>query len=383
MTSRIPVAGISEECAEFWMTACPQYDAPPLATIVIPVFNGAATLARALASASNQSASNLEVIVVDDASTDSSWAIALEWLAKDRRFRAIRLKKNCGKSIAMNCAVGIAQGRWIAVLDADDSYHPERMGALTTLGESRGADVVADNQFLYDLIAEAVLGPAWPEDTANWDLSFEDFLLGCDAYETFNFGMLKPVVRSAFIRSNALAYDERARHGQDFLYLLKSFLLAGRAVITNTAYYYYTQPFGALSRQWSHTSRRRYDFQGACDLNRNYLFTAAADATPLQRHYLWDRCCKLQILEHYHSAKELLPAQWLAAVAYAVKHPSLFEYAAHRLRSRWRGVENESIVARLVEKARAAVETPRSGQPIAVAGALWPAPLNQVKPGDL
>ncbi len=195
--------------------------APVAATVIIPAYRAAETLRRAVDSALNQTMQDVEVIVVDDASGDGSWDTVLELHRADARVRGIRHKENRGKPTAMNHAIQCARGRWIAVLDADDWYHRERLAELTATGDAVGADLVTDNQFFFDAVANDVIGTAWGNRSAQWPLSFDDFLAGSDAYQTFNFGMLKPVVRAEFIGRSGLAYETEARNGQDFLYLVQ------------------------------------------------------------------------------------------------------------------------------------------------------------------
>ena len=64
--------------------------------------------------------------------------------------------------------------------------------------------------------------------------------------------------------------------------LLGLALLGGTAAICDRPLYCYTQPFGALSRQWSHGARRRYDFQTACQINRHVLAASLDRLTPRQ-----------------------------------------------------------------------------------------------------
>src|SRR5262249_48594170 len=150
--------------------------------------------------------------------------------------------------------------------DADDWYHRTRLATLTATGEGSRADMVADNQVFYDSVANIVVGSAWSNGRGAWPLSFDNFLLGSNPYDTFNLGMLKPVIRTDFLRSSGLVYEKRARQGQDFLYLLQFYLLGGKAFVSDMPTYYYTQPFGQISHAWSHTARRRYDFQTAFEI---------------------------------------------------------------------------------------------------------------------
>ena len=309
--------------------------APVRVTVVIATFNAIATLGRAVESVFRQTMHDIELIVVDDASTDSSWATISRWLRQDPRVCAIRNKQNGGRSVAMNRAFQFVRGRWLAVLDADDWYSPRRLADLVDLAEARGADLVADNQFFYDAGVSEIVGTAWPPHNTAWDLTFEGFLDASNAYETFNLGMLKPVVRTDYIRTTSLAYENGMRHGQDFFYLLKFFLSGGRAVVADTPHYYYTQPFGTVSRQWSNVSRRRYDFQSAYDFNRRYIDLVAGQLPSCQIERLQRRNDRLKYLEYFFQAKECVATRDLAgALAKLVNHPEMLGYAMRRFRHR-------------------------------------------------
>ena len=97
---------------------------PAVVTVVIPVFNSATTLARAVASALEQTLAAFELLIVDDGSTDDSLAVANALARQDARIRVIAMPQNGGKARAMNHAAKLAAGDWVAVLDADDRYLP-------------------------------------------------------------------------------------------------------------------------------------------------------------------------------------------------------------------------------------------------------------------
>lgn len=323
-----------QEETDFWISKSPQMSAPVRGTIIVPNYNAETTLLRAVRSALDQTMRDIEVIVVDDASADSSWEIVTTLACEDPRLRAIRNKQNCGKPIGMNRAIALARGEWLAVLDADDWYHRDRMAKLVSLAEAHGADMAADNQLFYDAAAKKFIGNAWPAGDTDWELTFDDFLIGSNAYRTFNLGMLKPVLRMDFIRRTGLSYEERARHGQDFFYLLQFFLCGGKAAVTDMAYYYYTQPFGAISRQWSHSARRRYDFQTAYDINQRYLATASQKLTPRQAARLRKRNSRLKSLEYFCQMKECLAAgDMIGAAARVAQQPAMLGYVVRRLGS--------------------------------------------------
>ncbi len=341
------------EDAGCWTVSRAAANRPVVATIVIPTYRAAATLNRALLSALSQTMTDIEVIVVDDASTDASWDLALEAMRHEPRLHGIRNKRNCGKPVGMNRAIALARGRWLAVLDADDWYRPERLEMLIALGESTHVDLVADNQLFYDAGASRVVGSAWPEATGAWPLSFDDFLAGSDAYESFNLGMLKPVIRTDFLRRTGLGYQERARHGQDFFHLLEFFLQGGKAVVSDRALYHYTLPFGAVSRRWSHAERRRYDFQTACDINRQYLVAAHATLTSAQAAQLKRRNDKLTSLEMFFQARERFgQGDATGAAARILRRPATLAYAWRRLRRRWAPQSASRPIERIAARAR-------------------------------
>jgi glycosyltransferase involved in cell wall biosynthesis len=92
-------------------------------SVVIPVYNGAQTIRRAIDSALGQSWKEREVIVVDDGSTDGTFAL-LEGYGN--RIRAIH-QSNCGVALARNAAIEQAKGDYVAFLDADDEWLPEKL----------------------------------------------------------------------------------------------------------------------------------------------------------------------------------------------------------------------------------------------------------------
>lgn len=99
-------------------------------TVIIPAFNAAATLARALDSVAAQEPQPGAVIVVDDGSTDSTAAVSQ---AHPLAPRLVRQPRNGGESLAMNAGIEAATGEWIAFLDADDQWMPGKLAAQLPL----------------------------------------------------------------------------------------------------------------------------------------------------------------------------------------------------------------------------------------------------------
>lgn len=96
----------------------------PRFSVIIPAYNSAATLARAIDSVLAQTWPAYEIIVVDDASSDGTGDVAAGF---GQRIRYLRREHNAGVSSARNYGVEQATGDWLAFLDADDWYFPERL----------------------------------------------------------------------------------------------------------------------------------------------------------------------------------------------------------------------------------------------------------------
>lgn len=242
-------------------------------SVLIPAYNSASTLRRAAQSVLAQTVTELEVIVVDDGSHDATQDVAASLAAADSRLRLITLARNRGKPFAMNTATAQARGRWIAVLDADDWYLPDRLAVLLRLGEQQKADLVADNQFVYDDGAAQVVRTALPAAGQDRLIDKRAFIAGSNPYADFDYGMLKPVVRTDFLRAHALRYREEARLSEDFLYLLDVLAGGGRVWMTPQAMYYWTQAYGTISRRWTETGKGgwRYDYLSAIKANAQVL----------------------------------------------------------------------------------------------------------------
>ncbi|WP_227873227.1 glycosyltransferase family 2 protein [Brachybacterium ginsengisoli] len=114
----------------------------PLVTVVMPVFNGARTLRRSLGSVLDQTRSDLELIVVDDASTDDTAHIVEEVAQGDSRVRLIRRERSGGPAAARNTGIASGTGRYLAFCDADDLWLPDKLERQLTLAEAEGASLV-------------------------------------------------------------------------------------------------------------------------------------------------------------------------------------------------------------------------------------------------
>lgn len=99
----------------------------PLVSVITPAYNAERYIGDAIRSVLAQTYTDWEMIIVDDGSTDRTCAIIESYAARDPRISLVRLKENSGPAVARNAAMARAQGRYLAFLDADDEWLPEKL----------------------------------------------------------------------------------------------------------------------------------------------------------------------------------------------------------------------------------------------------------------
>ncbi len=112
----------------------------PLVSIITPVYNAERYLETTIRSVLDQKYQNWEMILVDDLSTDGSRAIMEQFAEMDTRVRNVFLEKNSGSGVARNTGIAAARGRYIAFLDSDDTWHPEKLTIQIGLMETHNWD---------------------------------------------------------------------------------------------------------------------------------------------------------------------------------------------------------------------------------------------------
>lgn len=107
-----------------------------LCSIIVPAYCCAATIQASIASAQNQSYRNIEILVVNDASPDHTCQLVSALADADSRIRLISHEKNQGVAAARNKALEYAQGEYVAFLDSDDVWEPQKLACQIPLLEN-------------------------------------------------------------------------------------------------------------------------------------------------------------------------------------------------------------------------------------------------------
>ena len=313
--------------------------APPRVTVAIPVYNSVPTLARAIHSAAAQTLGDIEILVADDASTDDSAAIAEAMARDDRRIRVIRLHPNGGKPRAMNAMVEAARGDWVAVLDADDCYLPDRLERLVGAAEARGVEMAADNLLYFDAGVNRVLRTGFDPCVGTRVIGTDELVRTASSFAEFDLGILKPVVRRQFVLERGLRYYEGTRLAEDFYYLLMFFVSGGRACLVGEPLYQWTLPFGTVSRQWTGTGGGawRYDYRQALRANEHFIEEMRRRGETAAEAMLRARSREYSAMIPYLDAQRLASeGRWLRCVATIAGHPATYRLLLARVAGRVR-----------------------------------------------
>ena len=202
----------------------------PDISVILPFFNAEKTIARALRSILSSTHRNIEVIAVDDGSTDSSPEICRKIAISDTRLRIIRKEKE-GVSSARNAGIEAALGGFFAFVDADDEVDCEIYQKMLFAAQKHGADLVQCATLIVNGSKKKIAHA--PRDDSLWEvgnpLPTKHFSYACwgKLYLKERFGKLR--------------FDQSLRVGEDLRFNLEVMALSQRAVFLREALYRYIQ----------------------------------------------------------------------------------------------------------------------------------------------
>lgn len=177
----------------------------PYISVLLPVHNAGANLPIAVESILSQTERDIEIVALDDGSTDGSGNVLDDYSSRDGRIRVIH-QANRGLVYTLNRGLELCRGVYIARMDADDICHPERLRLQ--------AEFMQANQHV------GILG-SWSETIGmkrTWITKFPTDHAGICARMLFSTAISHPTVlfRSSFIAKTRLRYDDQYRHGEDY-----------------------------------------------------------------------------------------------------------------------------------------------------------------------
>ena len=224
-------------------------------SVIIPVYNAETYLAEMLFSLSSQTLRNVEIICVDDGSTDGSRAICERFSLWDRRIRVVA-QENSGAAIARNRGIAEAKGRWLFFADADDFCRPDMLSVMVENGEANNADIVVAGYYAFDQRIELVKFPirkfsepgVGGESSAavNWRTS------SVNIFSNFGLAPWNKLYRADFIGRHGIRFHQTPPT-DDVYFVLAAFVVAETVSLAADSFYYYrsfltTSQMGEIDR---------------------------------------------------------------------------------------------------------------------------------------
>ncbi len=191
----------------------------PLVSIIVPVYNSAKYLERALNSALNQTYKKLEIIVVDDGSTDSSAKIIADFQKKDSRIISIR-QNNSGQSAARNAGIRLSTGEFLAFLDADDEFDKN---FILKLLNSYDEDVdLAVSGILYCRVKEKTKTPVYVKNlrARKPNERIQDYMIYLLSIDGIMYSTINKLYRASIVKEHSLYFPEGVRFGEDTRFVM-------------------------------------------------------------------------------------------------------------------------------------------------------------------
>lgn len=209
----------------------------PLLSVIVPVYNAGIYLRSCLESIARQERKDMEVLLIDDGSTDGSLAVCEEFEAADLRFKVIR-QPNSGVSAARNSGLRAARGKYLQFVDADDRLTSDAAEILLAAAEKQGADLVVAH--FYRVVNDRCV--------QRGHIRTERFLNRADYAEqmrkapaNYYYGVLwNKLYDRSIVERSGIRFDEEISWCEDFLFNLE-YLRHCRliAAVPQPVYYYY------------------------------------------------------------------------------------------------------------------------------------------------
>lgn len=227
----------------------------PKVSIIVPIYNVAKYLPACLDSILSQTYSNLEIILVDDGSTDNSGQIADNYATKDSRIKVVH-QKNRGQSAARNCGLVMATGDFISFIDADDEIKSNFVKKLIGLYNSDVSLAVCGHEYrrLYNNsssnLYQSHLKPRRPTE------SHKSYILKLLAKDGRLYSCNNKLFRANIIHSHHLTFDEKLNFAEDTKFVLNYLSYAqGEIAYTPSPLYIYnsgttTSTMRVVSTDW-------------------------------------------------------------------------------------------------------------------------------------
>lgn len=237
-----------------------------LVSVVIPVYNAKKYLAECLDSLLAQTKKNIEIICVNDCSTDDSRSILESYAARDKRFKIIDREQNGGIAVARNCGLKAASGKYVYLLDNDDMITPDALFELTALSERENLDGVLfdttpifETERLKSIYGERTYYKKKHHYDGIFDGAglFKEILINSD----YTSSVWQQFWRREFLLENNLWFYDALNGIDDELFTFCTIIRARRIMCLNKSYHYYRRNENAMTAREETPEKSARDFR--------------------------------------------------------------------------------------------------------------------------
>ncbi len=215
----------------------------PKISVIVPVYNSEFYLEKCIDSIMNQSYKNLEIILIDDGSTDQSCEIVKLYAQKDQRI-ILKRQDNAGESAARNNGLKLATGEYIGFVDCDDWIEPDMYECLVEQAVKENADIVISGWYKdTEYESNKIRNEKEVRERVFSGETLLRYLYERDSYREFAYMWDKLYKKELFHDENGetILFDENLKLGGDVLCLGRIALNVKKAVYVDKAFYHYIQ----------------------------------------------------------------------------------------------------------------------------------------------
>ena len=207
----------------------------PKISIIIPVYNVESYLRRCLESVVNQTLSDIEIICINDASTDNSLEILNEYTGKDSRIKIISFRENKNAASARNAGLEIASGEYLGFVDPDDYIDFDFFEKLYSTAKTEKADIVKGSLQIIQPNGHVIISNSNETIRKN------------NTRMAFTYDWSTAIYRTSLVYDNNIRFPVECPRAQDCVFLNRCMIKAKELFLVDDIYYYYCKRNGSLN----------------------------------------------------------------------------------------------------------------------------------------
>lgn len=277
----------------------------PEVSIIVPVYNVEKYLERCVSSLLNQTLKDIEIILVDDSSKDSSYEICKKLADADSRIKVIH-KENQGAGMARNAALNIASGKYVGFVDSDDFVEPDMFETLCKKAETYNSDLVLSGVLFVDGNMFSQKGDCIRKPYFDKDTQFETKdeisklrigIVGSlpeDAEDSkYGMSIWKNLFKLEIIKKNNLVFQsEREIYSEDALFMVDYIACIQKATGIPECFYNYCRNEDSISKSYK-KDRFEKSLAFLNQVEQKFEKSLTKDIYSIYTHRFWQAMCRV------------------------------------------------------------------------------------------